>query len=269
MAEAPHSVAVDADRLSRKLLLFLVSVELLLIVLDVVINYFEVIEYTSIHRICNIAREDGLAAWFMTSQTLVAALVLWVLYWLVRGSKSYSSSQKRGWLVLALFFTYLSADDGALIHERLGTMFEEMIDASEEAGEVNALFQWLDLFPSYEWQFLLPVFVAVGLYVLYFLWRELGMGSSFLMVTGAFSCFGVAVILDFIEGMDPEYSYNLYSWIKQAYLLEDYTVDHFAKVIEETLEMLGISLFLSVFVAQVGVVNKSGSEILIYHHGND
>jgi hypothetical protein len=254
MVEATHLLKIDADQLSKRLLLLLVGFELFFVLLDFVVNYSEVIEYTSIHRLCNIAREDGLAGWFMTSQTLVAALVLWLLYWLSRNREEPNTFHRRGWLVLALFFTYMSADDGALIHERIGTMFERMMEKSGKAGDVGIVAQWLEMFPSYEWQFLLPFFALIGLYVLYFLWKVLGIGRPMLMVLAAFSCFTIAVVLDFIEGMEADHPVNVYSWLKQAYLLEDYTVDHFAKVLEEFLEMLGISLFLAVFVAQLGRV---------------
>jgi hypothetical protein len=148
----------------------------------------------------------------------------------------------------------MSADDGAQIHERMGTMIEDMLEKTSMAGETSALAQWLEIFPSYEWQFLLPFFALMGLYVLYFLWKVLGFGRPLLMVLAAFSCFTVAVVLDFIEGMEAGHPLNVYSWLKQAYLLEDYTVDHFAKALEEFLEMLGISLFLAVFVAQLSRV---------------
>ncbi|OIO68599.1 MAG: hypothetical protein AUJ57_09970 [Zetaproteobacteria bacterium CG1_02_53_45] len=252
MASESRQLVLNTDRLSWHVLVFLVAIELLLVLLDIVINYAEVIEYTSIHRIFNIAREDGLAGWFMASQTLVAALVLWFLYWLSRTLDGATALQRRGWLVLALFFTYMSADDGALIHERVGTMFEDMLRASEQAADAGFLTQWLNLFPSYQWQFLLPVFVAIGLYMLYFLWKVLGMSRALLMVLAAFSSMAVAVVLDFIEGIPADHALNVYSWLKQAFLLEDYTVDHFSKSLEEFLEMLSISLFLAVFVAQVG-----------------
>ncbi|GAV21257.1 hypothetical protein MMIC_P2239 [Mariprofundus micogutta] len=252
MSGESHHLSVDTDRLSRQLLVFLICAELFFVVFDIIVNYAEFIEYNSIQRLSNIAREDGLAAWFMTSQTLLAALVLWFLYWLSRNLDGAAAFHRRGWMILALFFTYMSADDGALIHERVGTMIEDMLEKSEQSGEAGALAQWLDMFPSYEWQFLLPFFIAIGLYVLYFLWKVLGVGRPLLMVLAAFSCFGVAVILDFIEGIPADHSLNIYSWLKQAYMLEDYTVDHFAKSLEEFLEMLGISLFLTVFVAQVG-----------------
>ncbi len=254
MDESIHLLKIDTDRLSKRLLLLLISFELFFILLDFVVNYSEVIEYTSIHRLCNIAREDGLAAWFMTSQTLVAAMVLWFLYWLNRDRGAAGTFYQRGWLVLALFFSYMSADDGAQIHERFGSMFEDMLEKTSMTDGVGALSQWLEIFPSYEWQFLMPFFVLMGLYMLYFLWRLLGVGKPLLMVVAAFSCFAVAIVLDFIEGLDADHPLNVYSWLKQVYLLENYTVDHFAKVLEEFLEMLGISLFLVVFVAQLGRV---------------
>lgn len=246
-----HHIYVDTDYLSWKLLIVLVCCELVLVLLDVVINFWEVIPYRSIHELFNIAREDGLAGWFMTAQTLIAAIVLWSIYFLNCHLDSGSTFYRRGWLVLALFFTYMSADDGAVIHERMGTMFEEVMNQSERLGEPGLVAQWLDMFPSYEWQLLLPVFALIGLYMLYFLWKVLGASHALVMVLAAFSCLSVAVLLDFIEGMSADHPYNIYSWIKQAYMLEDYTVDHFARSLEEFLEMLGISLFLAVFVAQI------------------
>ncbi len=246
-----HHISVDTDDLSWKLLIVLVCCELMLVLLDIVINFVEVIPYTSIHELFNIAREDGLAGWFMTAQTLIAAIVLWFIYYLSCQIESITSFYRRGWLVLALFFTYMSADDGAVIHERMGSMFEDMMDKSDGIDDPDLLAQWLEMFPSYEWQFLLPIFALIGLYMLYFLWKVLGRSRQLIMVLAAFSCLSVAVVLDFIEGMSEDHAFNIYSWLKQAYMLEDYTVDHFAKSLEEFLEMLGISLFLTVFVAQI------------------
>jgi len=246
-----HRLIVDADHVSKRLLLVLVCFELLFVVLDIVINYFEVIQYSSIHELFNIAREDGLAGWFMTSQTLLAALILWLIYGLSHHVDGGEVLDRRGWLLLALFFTYMSADDGALIHERMGSMFEEMLEADKLDGS-GTLAQWMAMFPSYEWQFMLPFFVLMGLFMLCFLWRALGSDKrSLLLVLVAFCSLACAVLLDFIEGLPEEHAFNVYSWLKQAYLLESYTVDHFARSLEEFLEMLGISLFLVVFVAQL------------------
>lgn len=252
MAEQSRGLLVDSDRLSRQLLVLLVCTELFFVVLDIIVNYAEVVEYDSIQRLCNIAQEDGLAAWFMTSQTLVAALVLWLLYWLSRNTDEASAFYRRGWLVLALFFTYMSADDGAMMHERIGTMLEEIIKQSGQSGDTSVLTQWLAMFPSYDWQFLLPFFILMGLYMLYFLWRVLGISRSLWMVLAAFSCLALAVMLDFIEGLPADHAFNIFSGVQQAYMLEDYTIEHFPKALEEFLEMLGISLFLVVFVAQLG-----------------
>ncbi len=54
-----------------------------------------------------------------------------------------------------------------MIHERLGT-------AVETLGEDSRL---LEAFPSFAWQILfVPLFGALGLFMLWFLWRELGPG---------------------------------------------------------------------------------------------
>ena len=93
------------------------------------------------------------------------------------------------------------------------------------------------------------------------------MSRAMLMVLAAFSSMATAVILDFIEGIPADHALNVYSWLKHAFLLEDYTVDHFAKSMEEFLEMLSISLFLAVFVAQVGRV-RAGAFIVRFTSSN-
>jgi len=258
MHEAEHQLKIDMERLAILLLVYLVGFELFLVIIDILITYERWIDYRPIRMLCNIAREDGIASWFMTAQTLMSALVLWFLYWLSRRLDGISAFHQRGWLVLALFFSFMAIDDGAMIHERLGATFELVMRKSHQIGDVSLLGQMFAVFPSYGWQFIvLPFFILMGFFTLYFLWDVLGRGRPLILVFIALSCFAFAVGLDFIEGMRRDHPYNMYTWIKDTYVLGNYEVDHFAKSLEEFLEMLGISLFFSIFVAHVNQVAKS------------
>lgn len=151
-----------------------------------------------IRRLFNIIREDGLASWFAVSQTLV----------------------------VAMFFSYLCIDDGAMVHERLGSAFKET------TGPTGLV--------TYAWHYLpLPFFAGMGVVILAFLWWEMPAASARLLILAALGCFGLAVGKDFVEGMDGGYRavVHVTDW-------EPATIRHFSKSLEETLEMLGMSLFL-------------------------
>ncbi|MDQ6975125.1 MAG: hypothetical protein Q9M22_01015 [Mariprofundaceae bacterium] len=257
MRESSLQLNVNVERLSVLLLASLVGIELFFVLIDIVINYGKWLDYGPIRRFCNIAREDGIASWFMTMQTFMAGLVLWFLYWLSRSSSDSTLFYQRGWLILAVFFTYMAVDDGAMIHERLGSTFRLMMeDMQANGGGILASIH--DFFPTYTWQLILmPFFSFMGVFILYFLWKALGKGRYLIMVIAALSCMSVAVGLDFIEGMEKDHPYNIYMWIKNTYNLGTYDVYHFGRSLEEFLEMLSISFFFYVFVAQINKVSVS------------
>ncbi len=249
-AGVPVRIAADRDRLVRTLLIGCVAVEIFLVLIDAVINYGEVIDIGPIQRLCNIAREDGLASWFMVIQTFLAGLTLWAIFLAERARPGHRWT-RAGWGVLALFFTFMAADDGAEIHERLGSTFKAVVrsaPASEGGGSVGT--RILDFFPSYPWQvLLLPFFAGMGLFLLLFLWRRLEPSSSRPVVAAALGLFAAAVGLDFIEGLTENHPWNLYTWLADRWQIQsDFTVRHFAKSLEEFLEMLGMTLLWVSFV---------------------
>ncbi len=258
MNNSTLQLKINIERLSLFLFISLVGFELFFVLIDIIINYGKWLDYGPIRRFCNIAREDGVASWFMTMQTLMTGLVLWFLYWLSRSSPDSTAFYQRGWLILAFFFTYMAVDDGAMIHERLGSTFSLMMEDAQAGGGI--LVSIHDFFPTYTWQLILmPFFSFMGIFILYFLWKTLGKGRYLMMVIAALSCMSVAVGLDFIEGMEKDHPYNLYIWIKNSYSLGTYDVYHFGRSLEEFLEMLSISLFFYVFISQVNKVSK-------FHH---
>ena len=255
MSSTPVKLTVDSEQLARRVLLFCITVEILFVFLDYHINYSEWTQIGAMRRMFNIAREDGLASWFATTQTLMAGLTLGLIYLAVK-KRLGARWEATGWLVLASFFIYMAIDDGAQLHERLGSTFAAM---REDAGSS------LDFFPSYTWQLIfLPFFGALGLFMLVFLWRQLDSTSSRVLLLTAISFQVFAVGMDFVEGLDPEHRWNLYTAISDRYDLEPWTqarfgetaydaLQHFSRSGEEALEMAAISILWFLFLRHLGV----------------
>ncbi|BCR05563.1 hypothetical protein DESUT3_26320 [Desulfuromonas versatilis] len=262
------TLEMQSAQVRRRLFGACLTIELLLLLADALINWGRLIDIGPIRRLFNIAREDGLASWFMASQTLLAGLTLWLVVLVVR-ARGESRGRVWGWAFLALFFTGMAVDDGALIHERVGSAFKAVVLPGE--GDQAAL-TWggrlLEIFPSYPWQLLfLPLLAAAGLFLLVFLWRQLsrkGARSALLLALG---CLALAVGLDFVEGMSEAHPWNLHAWMTEQGGFSPAAVRHFSKAIEEFLEMLGISVFWALFADQLMRLARGGL-LLIFRHGS-
>jgi hypothetical protein len=157
--------------------------------------------------------------------------------------------------VIALFLTWMALDDGAEVHERLGTAFDQGAVASME-GEAFAGAEpgVVARFPSYTWQLVFgPVFAGLGLFTLGFLWREMGRRRQRAIVVLAVGLLGFAVALDFFEGLAPEHRWNLYTaiaarWDSSGFTLSRFgqapyeTLRHFSKSVEEAIEIVAMTL---------------------------
>ena len=258
-SEEPPSVAepatgvelrVDWRRLSSRVLLFCLAAEVAFVLLDYHINYGRLIDVPAMRRLFNIAREDGLASWFASTQTLLIGLTLLAIY---------AIDRLRGYLILAVGFLYMAVDDGAQLHERFSSTFDAMAERSAFAA-------W---FPSYTWHLLfLPLFAALGLYLLLFLWRKVDRTRPRLLLVTAMACMATAVSLDFLEGLEAEHPGNVYAAVVSRYpSLETWserrfgtaaeeTLRHFSKSIEETLEMGAMSILWFVLLGHLGSVAR-------------
>ncbi len=199
------------------------ALELLLVLLDLTVNWWRYSDSPAIRRMFNITREDGIATLFAVIQTFALALTCWIIFWLTRKTTP-ASRASTGWLILAIFFTYMGIDDGALVHERLGTAFKHSVGDRP--------------LPTYGWQIVVgPVFVIFGLFLLIFLWtRSRLILDRFLLIAGL-GCLGTAVLIDLIEG-----SPHGYRIIADLSGIDEKTFSHFAKSFEEFIEMFGITL---------------------------
>lgn len=241
-------------RAIRTLVVAAVTVELLLVVLDLTVNAAHVSEIGAIRRLFNITREDSLPSFFGVAQTSLLTLTLWAVWIVDRARRKSGRRASWGWLALALIFTYLTVDDGAKIHERIGTAIDEIWGGTGTSLVSRAV----EAFPSYYWQLVfVPLFGAAGLFMILYLWRELEDRRAFAVVVVAFGLFAAAVVLDFIEGLDRSHPWNLYGRLVDAYDFDAAAegvfrrssfslVVHLFKAVEESLEMLATTLLWAV-----------------------
>lgn len=267
-ANQAGELAIDTPNLARNVLVFCLVTELLFVFLDYHLNFGSLVKIVSFQFLFNIANETGFAAWFATTQTLLAGLTLWFIYALVCRQPG-PRWIPIGWLVLAVFFTYMAVDDGTQLHERVGTIYGHL--QGDTSGSD-------DVFPSYNWQLIfLPIFGTLGIFSLAFLWFQLNSTSSRILLVAALGCLVVAVVMDFFEGLAPDHRWNIYRAVSDDFDLETWTetrhpnkleawtqarfertaydtLRHFSQSIEETLEMIGNSIFWFLFLRHLSTV---------------
>jgi hypothetical protein len=257
-------IQLNARSLISTLFVACVAIEISFVLLDYFVNYGQLTTIGPIRRMFNITREDGLASWFGVTQTLLVGLTAWFVWIVRRGQPGVGRWVRIGWLIMACCVTYMAVDDGATIHERLGSTLKAMQSETQQTDleeQSAAGGGWW--FPSYHWQVLfLPVFGAMGIFMLVFLWREMAARRLRIHVALCIACFVVAVALDFVEGLEPGHRLNLYSSIARRSDFEAFTqsrfgvleyeaLRHFSKSIEEALEMFGMTLLWVAFLTHL------------------
>lgn len=251
-----QSESLQVISLSKRSLLKFITVFWGLIILflglaDLFWNHYEWVDSPPIRRLVNITKDDGLSNWFSSVQLLSISVVLWMILFCLLYSKPNlirKKTEKLGWGLSALFFTYLAVDDGSKMHERVGTAFRYSIEARHEynPGFFSNLF---DAFPSYGWLFVfVPIFGLIALYMLLFLFKNLKIKRQFLLVLLGFSCYATSVFIDFFEGMEED---GIYDGIIVFFDTDLDTVGHFTRLVEELFEMVGNTFFMLAFTQQL------------------
>lgn len=224
----------------QRLFWILLTLAMVFYVLDLLVVFLPQFQKNPIQTIFNMSREDALAAWFASVQTLMTGFVLLVIYCVIRADHE-PKKRARRWLVLALFFVYLAVDDGAGIHEKLGSSFDLLAQNPESAPIFRTIQLWN---PSFSWHlFFTPIFVGMGFFMLLFLWRELAQKNLRLILLAALGCYSLAVGFDFIEGIA-----SLHRTLGDVFLLEPKSFAHVLRATEELLELLGTTFFLTLFL---------------------
>ena len=221
------------------------GIELLIVFLDVFVNHYQWCSVGSIRRMLNITREDSLCNWFSSLQAIMAGSVLWLIAFAVRKQMQDYKRKFYCWAGIGSFFIYMGIDDAIKFHERMGTAFKVLLSRSAETSGPGILNSVHNAFPSYTWQMIFgPFFMAMGIFLLWFLWKELSSQKLRDLLLVAICLYVLAVGLDFVEGLDNK----PYEGIAGFFSTEDFRIKHMSKVFEEFLEMFGTTIFLIVFL---------------------
>ncbi len=240
---------LELGGLALRVLAALVTIEVSLFALDFFISHREVVASRDLQALFDITHEDTIGTWVSTTQYLALAFTAWLLRLRTRILPD-AGGRARGWGVLAVFFAYMSFDDGSRFHERIGSLFGDHatdIPAQFVAGLAGGLIDW---FPSYNWQLaFFPVFASAGLFLVVFLGRELRSAALHGLVLGGLSCWVFAVFLDFLEGSSEGMSL-LQSIFGGSYR----ATEHIVRAVEETVELFGATLMLTAFTEHLSRV---------------
>lgn len=258
----------DLWAFARRMLWACVIVELVLVVGDVFFNLKEVWTNDVLEDMWNMGAEDSLTTWFSGVQLFFVAVVAWMCARLSR-VRGLGKDRRIGWIVAAVFFAYLSADEVAQIHEGMGSAAanaarEARVEAHTEAlvaggmDPDDAAAAAEEAIPdegegpeagheTYGWQiYVLPFYLLVALLVTAFvgptLWRE---GLFGWYVAGGL-LYLVAQGLDRFEGMwwfedEAKALAERIGWRK-------YDLTHPLIMAEELCEMLGVTLLCQAFL---------------------
>ena len=237
-------VDVNTRRLIFMLYFGLVGTELLLVLADVIFNVNSLFDFGAVRRFFNIANESSFANWFSVTQTWMLGLTALFIFVVVRADHALRW-RRVGWAIMAIFLLYMAMDDGARFHERVGSSVRVIVQG-ENADNGS---RQIGFFPSYTWQLVfLPMFAAFGLFMLWFLNKELKVVRDKLMVVAAIGLLVLAVFADFFEGIDAEHPLDLHSWISSTWDLDFHDVQHYSKSLEEFMEMLAMTFLWVVFL---------------------
>lgn len=233
------NLEIQRDLFTRRVFWFLITCTISLLLIDIFFNFYQWVPFRPMRRMLNIAREDSIGTWFMTTLMLFNAIVLFAIYSI---KKIERTPQFWGWLILALFYFYLGIDDAIKFHERVGSSFKLFLGGMDRASGEAAL---RTFFPSYTWQVVfMPFFSLMGLFILWFLKSRLNPYKLFRYVILALSCYSIAVLLDFFEGLDAPPYRAIGDFLGARYQ----TIKHMSKAIEETLEILGTVFFFRAYL---------------------
>ncbi len=241
---------IDVSFSREKLLLALIATELALVIVDLTVYVFNFAIPKDIQRIFDITLEANIPTWFSSTQLLVVGIVAFFI-----GRQRHGQGLKHAalaWMAIGAFFAYMGIDDASQIHERVSTGISQL---AKQSGADSGILHTFLQFPSYYWQVIfLPVFVSFGLFMLVFLYKELGWGASFWLFFGGISCYVIAVGLDYYDGLKGD-NYKL---IANYSLLSLQDIQHVSRVLEEYLEDLGTTLYLGSFLMHLETIQTKG-----------
>ena len=217
------TIRLDSERVPLKILLACIGIEVGLYVLDIVFHLGGLIDSNHFRKLWKPTLESSFGSFWSIAQTVLSATTLWLIFALAR-RRGDARRVVAGWAVLAGFFTFMAADDGAKFHERMGSAIGPSLETS---------------FPSYHWQVVfLPLFGAMGLFLLGFVWFQMNDRRSRTLIVVAISMLVGAVAIDFVEGLSQDHPWNIYERISAALGIDGWTRATFDRTGFKTVEHL-------------------------------
>jgi hypothetical protein len=208
-----------------------------------------------LRRLCNAAREDGIASWVATVQAAAIAGAAWACWAAARHDPA-THPRRHGWLLVALVLSWVAFDDGARVHEALGTMVDEWLDPIRRDPEATGILAWVGRYPSYGWQLIVaPPLGVAGALGCWFFAREVRGSATRRLLVAMLLIFAVTLAMDFVEGLDRDHPWNVWARFAVDERLDDWshrrfdtsafaTLQHGARVVEELLEVAGGTVLL-------------------------
>jgi hypothetical protein len=207
-----------------------------LVVCDSVLTFHDVTGYYVFNRVFDMTREESIPNWYASILLFCIALTCVLTYAIQR--LRVERQVAAPWLFFGAFFTFLSMDDGAKIHERLGSFFREL--AEEGDGMFTTFQPLLEAASTYSWQiFVLPVFLFCAFFMLLWGFNNISVGEThrWIILGGFF--IATALGLDYFEGLVDNEVIEL-----EGRALSVNAIEHYQRVLEEFLEMTGFICIL-------------------------
>ena len=251
----PLNISLKSDIIVKRVFWILLGLELLIVFLDLFVNHYEWTSIGSIRRMVNITREDSLANWFSSLQVIIVGVIIWLNAIAIKMQPSIVNSKRRlyCWASIGSFFIYMGIDDAIKFHERMGTAFRTVLERVYASSGPGILTSMYSAFPSYTWQMVFgPFFLAMGIFIIWFLWKELASRKLWYMFITAICLYAIAVGFDFVEGLDND----PYSEIARFFSTKTFRIRHISKTIEEFLEMFGTTFFLVAFLENLFTLSQ-------------
>lgn len=237
------TIELDAERFPRRVFAVVLAIEGMLVLLDLAIAWFRLIDVQPVRALFNLGRENCLGNWFSSTQTLSVGLVVTTIAAVVRSSVS-SRWTRRGWVVVAGFFLYMAVDDGAAIHERVGSTAQYLLSSLPLVRG----------YPSYTWQIALgPWFALLGALTALVVWRDVTDPRIRRNILVGLACYVIKVAIDFVEGL-PGYELPIARALGNVEYVD--AVAHFQRVIEESFKMVGTSCLLLGFLRHLANITS-------------
>ncbi len=228
---------------ASRLFACLLAIETLFLVTDSFIYNFGQTLPRDLLRLLSLTREGNIPTWFASLQALLvgtSAYFIGLMHKRCCDLDGSASWRALGWFIIAAFFLYVSFDDAAQFHERMGTIIGSY--AKQHAATAGYL-TIVKQFDSYYWQIIfMPFFTGLALFMLIFLSAQLRYDASLLLFVAGIGCYGLAVTMDYLDGIEA------YDFLIQQTALPYRVIEHQSRALEEFIEMLGTSLILIAFI---------------------